>query len=191
MEIRVASRTVAFWLVTYVFTALMLGNTLPTPLYVIYQKQWHFSSGLITLIFATYAAGALAALLLAGRASDQVGRRPVIATALALSTVSTVAFILASGVAWLFAGRLLSGLSAGLITGTGTATLTELAGAQSVRRASIVATAATTGGLGLGPLVAGAFAQYAPSPTHLVFEIYLILLAAGAVGLAMVPETVE
>src|SRR5207244_11087724 len=72
-----ARRPVAFWLVAYVFAATMMGTTLPTPLYVIYQGQWHFSSGIVTVIFATYAAGVLAALLLAGRSSDQVGRRRV------------------------------------------------------------------------------------------------------------------
>jgi hypothetical protein len=29
----------AFWLLAFVFAATMLGTTLPTPLYVIYQAQ--------------------------------------------------------------------------------------------------------------------------------------------------------
>lgn len=186
-----ASRPAAFWLVAYVFAATMLGTTLPTPLYVIYQGQWHFSSGIVTLIFATYAAGVLVALLLAGRSSDQVGRRRVLATALALSALSTVVFILAPSLGWLFPGRVLSGLSAGLVTGTATAALTELAASSSSRRASRVATAANMGGLGLGPLVAGLFAQFGPDPTVLVFEVYLIVLAIAAVALAAVPETVS
>jgi MFS family permease len=195
----------AFWLVAYLFAATMLGTTLPTPLYVIYQGQWHFSTGITTLIYATYAAGVLAALLLAGRSSDQVGRRPVLAAALGLSAVSTVVFILAPAVGWLFVGRILSGLSAGLVTGTATAALTETAAGRvtsgagpgvstagaSSRRASMVATAANMGGLGLGPLIAGLFAQFAPDPTVLVFEVYLGVLALAAVGLAFVPETVR
>ena len=68
---------VAFWLIAYVFAATMLGTTLPTPLDVIWESQWHFSSGTVNLIFAVYAAGVLSALVFAGRASDQVGRRPV------------------------------------------------------------------------------------------------------------------
>ena len=35
-------RRVAFWLVALILAATMLGTTLPTPLYVIYQTQWHF-----------------------------------------------------------------------------------------------------------------------------------------------------
>jgi MFS family permease len=185
------SRRTAFWLVGYLFVVSMLGGTLPTPLYVIYQSRWHFSSGVITLIFAAYAAGALAALLFAGRASDQAGRRPVLLTALVLNTASSLAFIVASNLGWLFAARILSGLSAGIVTGTATATLTDMAGPELMRRASIAATAATTGGLGLGPLLAGWLAENAPNPTVLVFQVHLVLLALAAAALAVVPETVS
>ncbi len=79
----------------------------------------------------------------------------------------------------------------GLVTGTATATLTELAPASAGRRVSLVATAANMAGLGLGPLVAGLFAQYAPDPTTLVFEVYLAVLAVAALILLLVPETVR
>jgi MFS family permease len=65
----------------------------------------------------------------------------------------------------LIAARIVSGLSAGLMTGTATAALTELVPASVGRRAPLAATAANMGGLGLGPLIAGLFAQYAPHPT--------------------------
>jgi MFS family permease len=184
-------RRVAFWLLALVFTATMLGTTLPTPLYVIYQAQWHFSSAVVTVTFAVYAAAVLATLLLAGRASDQAGRKPVLAAALGASALSTVMFILAPDVGVLVAGRILSGLSAGLMTGTATATLTELVPASASRRASLVATVVNMGGLGLGPLMAGLFAQYAPHPTVLVFEVYLAVLGAAGLCLFLVPETVS
>src|SRR5580698_1209314 len=187
---RATRRRVAFWLLAFVFAATMLGTTLPTPLYVIYQARWHFAAGIVTLIFAVYAAGVLAALLLAGRSSDQAGRKPVLAVALGASALSTVAFILAPDVGALIAARIVSGLSAGLMTGTATAALTELVPASASRRASLVATAANMGGLGLGPLIAGLFAQYAPDPTTLVFEVYLAVLAAAGLCLLFVPETV-
>jgi MFS family permease len=186
-----AARPVAFWLLASVFTATMLGTTLPTPLYVIYQAQWHFSAAIVTVTFAVYAAAVLATLLLAGRASDQAGRKPVLAAALGASVLSTVVFILAPNVGVLFIGRILSGLSAGLMTGTATATLTELVPASASRRASLAATAVNMGGLGLGPLMAGLFAQYAPHPTVLVFEVYLAVLAAAGLCLFFVPETVS
>jgi MFS family permease len=169
----------------------MLGTTLPTPLYVIYQAQWHFSAAMVTVTFAVYAAAVMATLLLAGRSSDQAGRKPVLAVALGASAVSTIVFILAPDLGALIAARIVSGMSAGLVTGTATAALTEMVPPSAGRRASLAATAANMGGLGLGPLVAGLFAQYAPHPTVLVFEVYLAVLAAAGLCLLLVPETVR
>jgi MFS family permease len=181
---------VAFWLVALVLGATMLGTTLPTPLYDIYQAQWHFSAAVVTVTFAVYAAAVLVTLLLAGRSSDQAGRKPVLAVALGASALSTVVFILAPEVGALIAARIVSGVSAGLMTGTATAMLTELIPPSAGRRASLAASATNMAGLGLGPLVAGLFAQYAPHPTVLVFQVYLGVLAAAGLGLLFVPETV-
>jgi Major Facilitator Superfamily len=183
-------RQVAFWLLALVLAVTMLGTTLPTPLYVIYQGRWHFSAAMVTVTFAVYAVAVIAALLLAGRSSDQAGRRPVLAAALGASALSTITFILAPDVAALIAARIVSGLSAGLMTGTATAALTELIPGSDHRRASLMATAANMGGLGLGPLLAGLLAQYAPHPTTLVFEVYLALLAVAGLVVLLVPETV-
>ena len=183
-------RRAAFWLLALVLTVAMLGTTLPTPLYVLYQDRWHFSAAMVTVTFAVYAAAVIATLLLAGRSSDQAGRRPVLAAALGASALSTIMFILAPDVATLIAARIVSGVSAGLMTGTATATLTDLVPASAHRRASLVATAANMAGLGLGPLLAGLLAQYAPHPTMLVFEVYLAILAVAALVLLLVPETV-
>lgn len=136
----VAPRRVAFWLMAAAFSVTMLGTTLPTPLYVLYQEKLGFSALMITVIFAVYAAGVLAALLLFGRASDALGRRRVLLPGLACAALSAVAFLLAQGLPLLFVGRVLSGLSAGIFTGTATATLVDLAGEGQASRATLVAT---------------------------------------------------
>src|SRR3954447_26192550 len=82
-----------FVVATYAFAVTMLGTTLPTPLYSIYQERFGFSELMITVIFATYAAGVIAALLLVGRASDVVGRRPILALGLGFSALSAVVFL--------------------------------------------------------------------------------------------------
>ena len=187
---RAVPSDIAFWLAAYVFAAVILGTAVPAPLYAIYQRQWHFSSAVLTLIFAVYAAAVLAALLLAGQSSDQTGRKPVMAAALGFSAASTVVFILASSPGWLYPARILSGVSAGLMTGAATAALTEMTRESAARRASVVAAAMNTGAAALGPLMAGLFAQYLPQPTVTVFEVYLVFLAAAALTLAFIPETV-
>jgi MFS family permease len=182
---------VVFVLLAVVFATTMAGTTLPTPLYVTYQTQYGFSELMTSVLYATYAVAVIAALLLAGRASDQVGRRPVLAAALCVSALSTVTFIVAPDVVVLFVARVLSGLSAGLMTGTATAALTELYRGSSPRRASLVATTVNVGGLGLGPFIAGLFSEYAPDPTTTVFEVYLALVAVAALYLWFIPETVS
>ncbi len=128
----------------------MMGTTLPTPLYGLYREKFGFSELMITVIFATYAVGVIAALLLFGRLSDEIGRRAVLLGGLGFSALSAVAFLTTSGLALLLVGRALSGLSAGIFTGTATATLVDLAPAEQRGRATLVGTLANMLGLGSG-----------------------------------------
>ncbi|WP_028937767.1 MFS transporter [Pseudonocardia spinosispora] len=184
------SGPVAGALVAYAFAATMLGTTLPTPLYPLYQRQFDFSNLLTTVIYAVYAAGVLAALLLFGRASDLLGRRRVLLAALAVSALSALVFLTDSGLTALFVGRVLSGLSAGLCTGTATVALVELFGPRHHHRATMIATAVNMLGLGCGPLLAGLLAEYAPAPLRLPFLVNLMLLVPAAIGVWFAPETV-
>lgn len=174
-----------------VFAVCMAGTTLPTPLYGLYQEKFGFSELMVTVVYAVYAFGVIGVLLLAGNASDSVGRRPVLLAGLAFAAASAVCFLCATGLGWLYAGRLLSGLSAGLFTGAATAYVLELAPRGGASRATFVATAANMGGLGCGPLLAGILAQYAARPLYLPFAVHLVLVAASVVVLTRLPETVR
>ncbi|MER5934814.1 MFS transporter [Streptomyces sp. NPDC002054] len=169
----------------------MAGTTLPTPLYSLYQEKFGFSELTVTVVYAVYAFGVIAVLLLTGNASDTVGRRPVLLCGLGFAAASALCFLCATGLGWLYAGRLLSGLSAGLFTGAATAYVMDLAPAGGAARATLVATAANMGGLGCGPLLAGLLAQYAPWPLILPFAVHLALIAASAAILLRLPETVR
>lgn len=184
-----SSPDAAFWSVASAFTVTMLGTTLPTPLYALYQRELHFSTLTSTVIFAAYAVGVLGALLLFGRASDVIGRRRILLPGLACAALSAIAFLGADSVPVLLGARLLSGLSAGIFTGTATAALQDLSGDG--ERATVVATVANMGGLGLGPLLAGALAQFAAAPLQVPFVVHLVLLAAAAAGVWAMPEPVR
>src|SRR5436305_8316150 len=145
----------------------MLGTTLPTPLYPLYRARFGFSELTITVIFATYAVGVLAALLLFGSLSDQIGRRPVLMLGLGFSALSAVAFLVAASLGLLLAGRLLSGFSAGILTGTATATLVDLAPEERRGQATLVATMVNMAGLGCGALLAGMVCGWGPLPVRL------------------------
>lgn len=177
--------------VAYAFLVTMLGTTLPTPLYPIYERDFGFSGLIVTVVFATYALGVIAALMLLGQRSDEVGRRPVLFAGLAFAAASSVVFLLASSLAPLLVGRALSGLSAGIFTGTATAALVDLAPEQARARGTLTATAVNMGGLGLGPLVAGLLAQFAPDPLRLPYAVDLGLLVPATIAILLMPEPVE
>ncbi|MFJ6636238.1 MFS transporter [Streptomyces sp. NPDC091376] len=174
-----------------VFAIGMVGTTLPTPLYGLYQEQIGFSELMVTVVFAMYAIAVITTLLVAGNYSDAVGRRPVLLAAMGFSAASACCFLLETGLPFLFAGRLLSGLSAGLLSGAATAAVIELAPPAKKARAAFAATAAKMSGLGCGPLLSGMLAQYAPRPLTLVFWVDLGLIAVACVLTWLLPETVE
>ncbi|MFI5683092.1 MFS transporter [Streptomyces sp. NPDC051636] len=169
----------------------MMGTTLPTPLYGLYRQQIGFSELIVTVVFAVYAVGVITALLVAGGFSDVLGRRPVLLGALGLSMLSAVCFLCEGGLPLLYAGRVLSGFSAGLLSGTGTAAVLDLAPPGGRARAGLAATAANMGGLGLGPLVSGVLARYAPWPLKLPFVVHLGLVALAVAVTCLLPETVR
>ncbi|MFD9125451.1 MFS transporter [Kitasatospora sp. NPDC059571] len=184
------ARSTAYLGAAGAFAVCMAGTTLPTPLYGLYQEQLGFSELIVTVVFAVYAFGVIGVLLVAGNVSDTVGRRPVLLAGLGFAALSAVCFLLEGGLPFLYAGRLMSGFSAGLFTGTATAYVMELAPPGREGRAAFAATAANMGGLGLGPLVAGVLAQYAPHPLELPFVVHLVLVAIAAGVLFALPETV-
>jgi MFS family permease len=167
----------------------MVGTTMPTPMYALYSARFHFSVVTTTVVFAMYAGGVLAALLAFGRWSDAVGRRPMLLLAIAFAIGSAGVFLAATGTDDLLLGRLLSGLSAGVATGTATAAVIEAAPQEWRGRAAAIATVANIGGLGLGPLLAGLLVQYAPAPLKLAFVVHIALMLLAAASVAIAPET--
>jgi MFS family permease len=182
-------RRYPMFLLAYAFTAIMVGTTLPTPMYALYSERMDFGVLTTTVIYATYATGVLFALLAFGRWSDVLGRRPILLVGAMFAVASAVAFLTADSVALLLAARVLSGLSAGLFTGTATAAVIEAAPPAWRDRAAAVATVANIGGLGGGPLLAGLLVQYAPDPLRLSFIVHIAMAVLAAIAVAAVPET--
>jgi MFS family permease len=190
-RLRSLSKDRAFWLVAYALFLLLMGATIPTPLYPIYQDLFGFSAGVLTVVFSVYMVTALLSLITFGPLSDRVGRRRVLLPALGLAAMGSGVFVFAQGVGWLLAARVLQGLGVGATLGTAVATLTELEPTGDHRRAARVGATAAVVGLATGPLVSGAFAEYGPWPTVLVFVVHLGLLVPVLLGVWAMPETVK
>ena len=161
----------------------------PTPLYVVYQKEWGFSSATLTIIFAVYVLGLIGSLLVVGALSDHVGRRPVLAAAIALEAVAFVLFLIAGDVTVLLVARFAQGIATGAAFSTLGATLVDMNPAHSPGRAGLVNGVAPISGLALGALGCGALVQFAPAPTQLVFALLAAGMGGAAVAVARMPET--
>jgi MFS family permease len=185
--VRFAPTAVAAGAIAVIFA----GATLPTPLYPLYRQAFGFDEVTLTLVFAVYVVGNLAALLLFGRVSDQVGRRPIIWLAIGVGLASTFAFAAAQSVEWLFAARTLSGLATGLGAGATTAWITESMPKRDKAAAASLAAIANFVGIALGPLISGVLAAIAPWPLRLSYVVYLAMLAMTGLAVAAAPETVE
>jgi MFS family permease len=180
----------------YVIAALAIGfgmiaSVTPTPLYHVYSELWHFSPLTLTLIYATYAFGVLAALLLAGRASDQVGRRPVLLIALGGLMAATILFIFASSTVWLFAARGLQGVATGVLLSAASAALLDLHPRRDANAVGLTNGVVSAFGLGLGVLVSSALVQLGPAPRQVPYELLFVLFALTFAGVYWMPEPVR
>lgn len=170
---------------TITLVGYLAASSVPTPLYRLYQAQWHFSPMLLTLIFGVYALSLLSALIVAGALSDYIGRRPVISAALVLEMGAMGLFLAAAGPGWLIAARVLQGVATGLATASVAAALIDL----DRERGAFTNGLAPMGGMSLGVLGSTALAQLAPAPLHLAFVLLLALFAFQLLQTWRTPET--
>jgi MFS family permease len=169
----------------------LFASLTPTPLYRSYSVHFHFSSLTLTLIFATYAFGVLATLLLAGGVSDKVGRRPVLIAALAGLMGATVLFLVAASAAWLFVARGLQGLATGAAVSAGSAALLDLHPRRDPTGVALTNATAAAGGIGLGMLVSSSLVQIGWEPRRLPYLALLVLIGIALAGAYLMPEPVR
>lgn len=167
------------------------GAGVPTPLYAVYESEYHFSAAVLAAVFAAYTLGVVITMVFVAPLSDAIGRRPILIVGLLLTAASGVAFVVAQGVATLALARVISGLSVGATTSTATAAMAGLEPRGDQHHVARVSVAANFGGVATGVLLSGLLVEYLPLPTTLV---YLVLVGAGGLGAVLVvrtPETAE
>ena len=185
------SRRAGFWAVAFAFLSVTALSTAPSALYGVYEQRQHFSPITITLVYAVYAAGVTASLLLAGHVSDWYGRRVVLIPAIAIAAVAAVVFIAWQSLPGLLVARVLTGVALGATVATATAYIADLdAGGDGAvtRRAEVVGAIASVGGLAVGPLASGVLARYAPDGLTLPYVVLLAALVIAVLAVALSPD---
>jgi MFS family permease len=183
---RLSGRPAVFVLASLI-VALLASSAAPTPLYAIYQAQWHFTPITTTVVFGVYAMAVLAALLTVGKLSDHVGRRPVLLTAIAVHAGALVIFATATGVPALLSARVVQGLSTGAALGAIGAAMLDMD-----RELGTFANAVAPGiGTASGTIVSALAVRFLPDPTHLIYLALIGVLALQATAIAAMRETVN
>ena len=170
------------------FASAMLiaaSSSAVTPLYHLYQASMQITPLWITIVFASYVASLLAALLTVGGLSDYVGRRPVILAALLLNAAAMILFSEARDVGQLILARMVQGLCVGIGTTAMGAAILDTNRARGPLLNSITAFL----GMTAGSLGAAALITFAPDPLHTVYEVLLGWTALMIVLLYFMPES--
>jgi MFS family permease len=174
-----------------VFASLYVAAGAPTPLLVVFEQQWHFPAWVLTVAFASYALGLLAALLVAGSLSDHIGRRPVLVGSLLVELGAMVMFVFAPDIGWVIAARTVQGIATGAATSAFSASVVEHAPERHKKLGTIITSIAPAGGLGLGALLTGAAVQFSGHATAIVFTALAVIMVVGTGVAAFSAETVS
>ncbi len=189
--VRRLGHAAAFRVAAAVIALAMFASGVLSPLYDVYQAEWGFSTFTLTAVFAVYCGGVLASLLLLGRLSDEVGRRPVLLAVLGGLIASTLLFLAAQSVAWLLVARLLQGLSTGAALAAAAAALIDFHPAGDDEHAGFVNGLVSGIGMACGVLTSSLLVELGPAPRELPFVVLLVLLLALLAAVWALPEAVR
>ncbi|MFF1904559.1 MFS transporter [Kitasatospora sp. NPDC058218] len=183
------ARATSFVLNASILVALLAASSAPTPLYPLYQDQWHLSALAVTVVFSAYALALLLALLTTGALSDHLGRRPVLLGALIAEAGSMVLLASADGAGSLTAARVVQGVATGAATGAAGAALLDMEDPRRPGRAALANTITPVAGMAAGVLAATLLVHFAPAPTVTVYLLLAALFVAQAIAVTFTAET--
>ncbi len=167
------------------FALLIVGSNIPAPILPIYRDELQLSTFTVTALFAAYLAALVATFTTVARTTLTGSAAVVLPVSLGIGMLADVALWGGhDAVGWLFAGRILTGLAAGLGTGA-TATI---AVAMRGERGRAIAATGTLAGSFLGLVGAATIAEFLPGPTTTVYlcHIALVAIALGLLVVALV-----
>ncbi|MHA0289332.1 MFS transporter [Mycobacterium sp. C3-094] len=171
-----------------VLSGVALGvSGVPAPLYGIYESNWHLSPLATTIVFAVYAVAALGAVLVSGRISDVVGRKPVLVGALIALLVGLGVFLIADTMALLLLARAIHGAAVGSIVVAGAAALLDLRPEHGVRSGQLSGVSFNVG-MTVAILGSALLAQYAPHPLRTPYAVVAVVCLIVGVGVLCLRE---
>lgn len=179
----------AFGVATCALVFVFAAAGTPIPLYNTYRAEDGITKGDLGMISVAYFLAAATSLLVFGRLSNHLGRRPVAIAAIFSAALSCALLISTHGALSLLIARVLQGLACGLASSALGSYVVDSAPERPRWLPAAVTGSAPMLGIPIGALTSGALVQYGPAPRALIYEItaMILLICAGLIGLS--PET--
>jgi len=162
----------------FVLAVTAFGSAIPTPLYPVYESEFHFSSATLGVVFGAYTLGVFLTLFLVAPRAEHIGRKRLLYLGMGVTALGAIVFAFAPSVLWLAVARIVQGLAVGMTTSVATASMSDLEPYHDQHHVARVAVAANFGAFAVGVLLSGVLVEYGPHPTQLVF---VLPVAASAV----------
>lgn len=171
------------------YCAIFIASGSPVALYERYRVHMDLTTVDLSLATVTYFVAVVATLLVCGRLSDILGRRPPSLVAVGLGFAGFFALMGVDGLVPLVLGRALQGVACGLASTALASYVVDAAPERPRWLAAAAAAGAPLIGQTVGALGAGVLVQYGPYPFQLSYLVAMGLLVVFAVLIAVARET--
>lgn len=166
------------------------ASATPIPLYDLYRREEGLTYSDLSLTAVVYFIGAVVALLIFGRISNHLGRKPAAFITFTLAALASLILLDVSSAAPLIVGRLLLGLASGLASSAIASFVVDTAPlSQEWLPAAIVSNSPMVG-LTIGAFSSGTLVEFAPLPRDLCYIVVLTGLAVCTILIAFSKEPV-
>ena len=151
-------------------------SSAPVPLFATYRRVEGLTNGDFSLATVAYFAGTILALLVLGRLSTHLGRKPLALAAAALLLVGALVLTQVDSLAPLALGRFLSGLGCGIASSAVMSYIVDAAPRRPAWLATMITSQSPMVGLTLGALGSGALVEHGPRPAVTVYVVGTVLM---------------
>ncbi|GGF66475.1 MFS transporter [Alteromonas lipolytica] len=179
-----------FWIAACSFVLVFMTAGTPISLFNLYQAEDGLSNADLGVVSLGYFLAAATALLMCGRLSNHLGRKPMALTAIGCCAASCVLLMFMTDVSFLFAARLFQGFACGIATSSIGAYAVDAGENQPKWLVAAVVSTSPMVGIPLGAISSGALVTWGPYPKVLIFAVILAMLLVCLVLLMRCHETV-
>lgn len=186
------SRGIAFVISSISLISVFFSAGIAIPLYNIFRVHDGITDSDLALTTVAYLGATALSLLLLGRLSNHLGRRPVVVSALAFTIMACLVLMQVHSLPVLITGRVLQGVACGLASTAAGAMVIDMAPRhQFPWLAAVITSSAPPFANPIGALFSGLLIEHGPSPRMLAFALTVGVISVLLVLVLFCPETVK